>query len=104
MSREVTPAKGKEATVGLNDILKSLSHQLKLLDENLSAWNNMMEIDLDVLCEYKVIMSLEMYHDYAHMMTNKELVLQGLVKDAKAALARINNQAGMIREEFRGLL
>ena len=29
MSREVTPEKGKETTAGLNDILKSLNHQLK---------------------------------------------------------------------------
>ena len=63
----------------------------------------MTEINLDVLCEYKVIMSIEMYHDYAHVMTNKEKVLKGLVKDAKAAIARITNQESMIREAFRGL-
>ena len=41
MSREVTPAKGKETTIGLNDILKSLNHQLGLLDGDLGAWNCM---------------------------------------------------------------
>lgn len=83
MSREVTPTNGKETIAGLNDILKSLNHQIELLDRDLGGWNY-----LDVLCEYKVITSVEMYHDYAHVMTNKEKVLQGLVKDAKVVVAR----------------
>ena len=58
---------------------------------------------MDVLCEYEVITSIEMYHDYAHVMTNKEKVLQGLVKDTKAVVAGITNEESMIREAFRGL-
>lgn len=44
-----------------------------------------------------------MYHDYTHVITNKEQVLQGLVKDARAVVAKITNQESTIREAFRGL-
>ena len=62
-----------------------------------------MKIDLYFFCEHEVITSIEMYHDYTHMMTNKEKVLQGLVKDAKTTVARITNQESMIKEAFKGL-
>ncbi len=65
--------------------------------------NNNMEIVLDVLCEYKVTTSVEMYYDYTYVMTNKEKDLQGLVKDVKAVVAKITNQESMTREAFKGL-
>ena len=45
-----------------------------------------------------------MYDDHTHVMTNKEKVLQELVKDVKATTTKITNQKSMIREAFRGLL
>ena len=67
-------------------MLKSLNHKFELIDNDFGAWNNMMEVDLDFLCEYNVITSVEMYHDFMHVMENKKQVLQKLIEEVKAAV------------------
>ena len=64
--------KGKEVVSQLSDIQGSLKQQLQLLDGDIGAWKSMLELDLEGLCAYEVISSIEMYHDYKHFMINKE--------------------------------
>ena len=63
----------------------------------------MMEVNLDFLSEYDVITSIEMYHDFVHVMENKKQVLKKLIEEIKAVVLMVSTQENEIKEDFKEL-
>lgn len=62
-----------------------------------------MEIDLDLLCEYDAITSVEMSHDFMHVMENKKQVLQKLIEEIKETILMVSTKENKIKEAFKEL-
>lgn len=71
-------------------MLSSFNQELKTLDGDLSIWDKMPKIDLDVLITYDIIPSIEMFYEYQGLMGHKARVIERLVTEVKEALKSCN--------------